>query len=122
MNRRRRLLVLIGILQIIAFVAGWLPYFAYGIKSGQYWANEASGRISSDLDRAGLLVQPRTEQQEVDLWIQTTDPIAGEIHRARGVAFWPLVGLGMGGPLVLVLGLLPERRLHRSHDSDEPLA
>ncbi len=113
MTSRRKILILLGIFQIIAFLAGWLPYFAYFVKSGQYWANEAYMQISGDLDRAGLLVQPRTEQQDLDLWRHSIGPINREIHRARGVAFWPLVGLGIGGPVVLVLGLLPERRRAR---------
>lgn len=115
MTRRRKILIALGALQIIAFGAGWIPYFAYGLKSGQYWANEALEQISGDLDKAGLLVQPRTQQQDLDLWMHGMDPIAREIHRARHVAFWPLVGLGIGGPIVLFLGLLPERRRALPH-------
>lgn len=110
MDLRRKVLIVLGVLQIIAFVAGWMPYFFYGVKSGEYWANEAFARINSDLDASGLLVQPRTQQQDTDFWLLTSRPIVEEIYRSRSVAFWPLVGLGVGGPAVLALGLIPERR------------
>jgi hypothetical protein len=116
MTRRRTLLILLGTLQLIAFTAGWLPYFFYGVKSGEYHANEAFDQIRGDLDNAALLVQPRTQQQDTELWLLGSRPIVAEIHRARGVAFWPLVGLGLGGPIVLALGLMPDRGRARSHE------
>lgn len=113
MTLRRKLLILVGILQLVAFAAGWVPYMAYSVKTGEYRANEAFDQIEAGLDRSGLLVRPRTQQQNSDLWMIGMEPMRTEIHTARRIAYWPLVGLGVGGSIVLALGLMPEGWLDR---------
>jgi hypothetical protein len=122
MNRHRKALFALGTLQLLAAGVLFMSWFAGNIKGVESRLGGTMSQIEHRLNLAGVTLPDGGPPSGLDAYDLLHEPIAEHVWEAESGAIAPIATLAALGAIILIAGVLPERRLHRPHDSDEPLA
>ena len=119
MSGRRRLLIVLGLLQLGLWLFSWGPYFIHYVKAGEQRIWGAVEEVVDGLERERWLVERERDGFATSVDGLIYEPVSQEIYRTREMAWLPIVSLGCMGVLFLLLALLPDRWRERRRSGDE---
>ncbi|MEQ8843622.1 MAG: hypothetical protein RIB58_02115 [Phycisphaerales bacterium] len=110
MNRHRKLLLTVGIVQLAAAGILFMFWFGANIKGVEHRSAETATSITGGLRAAGVDVPSIEREGGLDAHEAIRQPVRSEIYASESRAWPSILAVGFFGVMALIAGLIPERR------------